>query len=417
MRTSSIVTLITLQFFIVGPATAADADSKSAADQSQRIHNVENGLRVIVAGAEGPILAAERSTLADRMESYRIPGVSIAVIEDFKIVWTRGYGSLKAGGSVPVTTESIFQTGSTSKLVVSVIALHYVETGALDLDADVNAYLKSWTVPENEFTKGQKVTLRLLLEHRAGMPSGNIGYDKEIGVPTLVQFLKGESPATNPPAHVELVPGSQWQYSNIGYDVVQLLLEDVTGKPLTQLAEEVVFAPLGMNSSTFVYPLRPEDRKREAMPHNTEGATCEPELDPSAVAQGGLLSTPTDLAVFNIELMRAYRGESERLLSPAMARQLFQKAAPLDPAIFGLPSSFDVGEGLGVFLRYKGEIFSFVHPGHNYPGTTCWLEGCPDTGNGVIIVTNGNKGDRLAFEILAAVIDEYEWPIGQFFPE
>ena len=191
-----------------------------------------------------------------------------------------------------------------------------------------------------------------------------------------------------------------------GYVVLQQVLEDVSGKPFTQLAREIIFEPLGMRFSTLVYPLDGEMQAREAMPHDEAGQPGESSLPPSALAQGGLLTTPSDLARLTLELMSAYQGRSSRLLSQKTVRRMFHKEADLDPKIFGFP----VGQGLGVMLMGKGKDFSFAHPGSNYPGTTCWLVGYPELGKGAVIMANGAKGDLLSLEILPAISNEYGWP-------
>jgi len=277
----------------------------------------------------------------------------------------------------------------------------------LNLDEDVNNYLKSWKVLENDFTQEQKVTLRLLLTHQAGLPATNFPQQENADDPTLVQVLKGELPALNKPAIVEYVPGTKWQYSNIGFVVIQQILEDVTGKQFAKIAQETVFEPLEMKHSTFIYPLKPELQSNEAMPHDAEGELCEPAMTPTALAHGGLVTTPSDLALFTIELMQAYQGLSDRLLSKEMARQMFRKELDLDPRMFGIP----LGEGLGVMLYGEGENFVFAHPGSNYPGMNCWLLGYPETGRGAVIMTNGVMGEVLAMEIIAAINREYNKPI------
>jgi CubicO group peptidase (beta-lactamase class C family) len=370
---------------------------------AQRIKNVENGLLEFNPGAPS---SQKKWTLAERMALRQVPGVSIAVIDGNKIDWAKGYGLLKAGSDAVVTSKSIFQAASTTKVVTAALVLHFVEKGTLELDSDVNTYLKSWRVPENDFTREKKVTLRLLLTHQSGLPATDFSSDEKAGPPTLVQVLKGEPPARNKPAVVEYLPGSKWQYSNIGYVVLQQILEDVSGKRFARLARDIVFKPLGMKSSTLIYPLESGMRAREAMPHDEEGRAAEPSLPPSALAQGGLLTTPSDLARLTIELMNAYQGRSSRLLSQETVRQMFHKELDLDPKLFGFP----LGEGLGVMLMGKGNDFSFAHPGSNFPGTTCWLVGYPELGKGAVIMANGANGDALSLEILPAIATEYGWP-------
>jgi len=373
----------------------------------QKIHNIENGLVEFTSPTSlfqaDSVDPGDLKTLAERMEHYNVPGVSIAVINDFALEWAKPYGILKAGSDAPATTGSYFQAASTSKLVTAAIILHYVEKGILNLDEDVNNYLKSWHMPENDFTEQQKVTLRLLLTHQAGLPATNFPQQENAGDPTLIKVLKGELPAMNKPAIVEFMPGTKWQYSNLGFVVIQQILEDVISKPFSQIAQETVFEPLGMKNSTFLYPLKQELRAKEAMPHDADGIACEPAMPPTAVAHGGLMTTPSDLAIFTIELMRAYQGLSNRLLSKKTARQMFRKELDLDPRMFGVP----ISEGLGVMLYGEDENLVFAHPGSNYPGMNCWLIGYPETGRGAIVMTNGEKGEILAMEIISAINREY----------
>jgi len=399
-----LVTVIVLLGMPTRPAVVEVQSGQPTESQvGQMIRNVENGLLEFSPGSPP---SKKKWSLKERMALQKVPGVSIAVIADNKVDWAKGYGVLKAGSDAAVTPESIFQAASTTKLLTAVLVLSYVEKGKLNLDTDVNAYLKSWQVPENDLTKEKKVTLRLLLTHQSGLPATNFPHDEKAGAPTLVQVLKGEFPAQNKPAVVEYLPGSKWQYSNIGYAVIQQVLEDVSGKGFPRMAAEIIFKPLGMESSTLVYPLEAKMRPREAMPHNEGGQAGEPGMPPSALAQGGLLTTPSNLARLTIELMLAYQGRSSRLLSQKTVREMFHKELDLDPKLFGFP----VGEGLGVMLMGKSGDFAFTHPGSNYPGTTCWLVGYPELGKGAVIMANGAKGDLLSLEILPAISNEYGWP-------
>src|SRR3990170_3060459 len=152
-------------FFIVVVVVLSLTNCTQSSEFSieRRIQRVERGL---LSSYRDP--PWKRMGLAERMAYYNVPGVSIAVINDHRVEWTRGYGVIEASKSDPVTAETLFQTGSIAKLVVAVAALQYVERGALELDRDVNQSLVSWLVPENEFTADEKVTLRRLLTHSAG---------------------------------------------------------------------------------------------------------------------------------------------------------------------------------------------------------------------------------------------------------
>ena len=170
--------------------------------------------------------------------------------------------------------------------------------------------------------------------------------------------------------------------------------------------DETVFAPLGMRSSTFTYPLPAKLRAREATPHDEDGVAREPAMHATALAQGGLVTTPSDLARFAVQLMLAHQGRSGILLSQATARQMFQPQVELDPQLLGMP----LADGLGVLLHGQGDDLSFLHPGDNWPGLSCWLVGFPESGKGAVIMTNGARGNLLAMEIVRAIADEYGWP-------
>ncbi|UCH84921.1 MAG: beta-lactamase family protein, partial [Candidatus Latescibacterota bacterium] len=272
-----------------------------------------------------------------------------------------------------------------------------------------NTKLRSWKIPENEFTATQKVTLHLLLTHQSGLNRPEGGFSWEEGsTPTLLQTLNGEAPAKNDPAAIVVLPGSRWEYSNFGYLVIQQLLEDVTGKPFVQIAQETVFVPIGMTSSTFALPLAPELAKNEAVPHDATGTAYDPDMHPNAVANGGLMTTPSDLALFTSELMLAFHGKSSRLLSKKMMQTMFASHVDIDPSVTGVP----IGQGLGVMLYGDGAGFCFLHPGDNLPGASSWLIGWPDTGNGIVVMTNGAMGNLLAMEITAAFLRADASPTG-----
>jgi CubicO group peptidase (beta-lactamase class C family) len=180
------------------------------------------------------------SKLSDRMAALHVPGVSIAVIHAGKLAWARGFGVVRVGGP-PVTPETLFQAASISKPVTTLAVLHLAHEGKLSLDTDVNHYLTSWKLPPSEFTKQSNVTLRELLTHSAGVTvHGFAGYPANARLPSLVQVLNGEAPANNPPIRVDMVPGTQWRYSGGGFEIIQEVLNDVTGTPFPKLMHDLV---------------------------------------------------------------------------------------------------------------------------------------------------------------------------------
>ncbi|MCP4251680.1 MAG: beta-lactamase family protein, partial [bacterium] len=193
-------------------AVAAVLPAGAGSQTDQRIQSVESGLVAMTAPSIADqfrvahIGTPDKATLLERMENWGVPGVSIAVVDECKIVWAKGYGVQAAGGDTPVTTETLFEAASTTKLLASALALRLVDQGKLNLDYDVNLRLETWKIPENEFTQDEKVTLRRLLTHQSGLNRPDGGFDEEEGSkPTLKQILKGVAPALNDAAVVEFV--------------------------------------------------------------------------------------------------------------------------------------------------------------------------------------------------------------------
>jgi len=359
--------------------------------QAGRASRVENGLlpAVLIKGRPGEM------KLADRMRHYKVPGVSVAVIDGGRVEWARGYGLLEAGGAAPVTPETRFQAASISKPVAAMGALALVEQGKLDLDEDVNRKLVSWKVPENELTKEKKVTLRGLLSHGAGLTvHGFRGYAAGEDVPTLVQALDGQKPANSAAVRVDILPGSKWRYAGGGYNVMQQLMIDVTGKKFPDLMRELVLGKLGMTQSTYEQPLPQALAAVAASGHRGSGEPIKgkwhtyPEM-----AAAGLWTTPTDLARFAVELQQAYAGKSSKVISPQMAAQMLR--TQLAPS------------GLGIVVN--AETQRFEHGGAN-EGFRCQLVGYLGKGQGAVVMTNGDRGGALVSEILRGVAREYGWP-------
>ena len=148
-----------------------------------RIDRVEKGLLPAV------LIKGDLAwTIQDRMKHYRVPGVSIAVINDFKIEWAKAYGVKDSETNEPVSTETLFQAGSISKPVAAMAALKKVEQGKIGLDEDINNKLTTWKLPDNEFTAKKKVTLANLLSHTGGLTvHGFPGYAPDEKIPTLPQ--------------------------------------------------------------------------------------------------------------------------------------------------------------------------------------------------------------------------------------
>jgi len=337
-----------------------------------------------------------RNWVLERMAQFKVPGLSIALVNNFQVEWARGYGVARTEGSEPVTPETRFQAASISKPVTALAALRLVQQGKLDLNQALNEKLVSWKVPDNEFTRRRKPTLRQVLAHSAGFLVKDFdGYKAGDRLPTLIQMLNGTKPANSPSIRVEFVPGRWFQYSDGGYLVLQQMIMDVTGKPFSAAMQELVLDPLAMKQSRFQQPPSPELEAVAAEGHANGAALpgrwhIYPEL-----AAAGLWTTPSDLARFVIAIQQAKKGSRDAILSPRMVGEMLTK------------QTGDVG--LGVFLAGTGNSLEFNHSGGN-AGFECFLVGFTDTGQGAVLMTNANGGLELIKKLVENLRAEYVWP-------
>jgi CubicO group peptidase (beta-lactamase class C family) len=350
---------------------------------------LQQGLRPSVLPADAPL---PRWSLDERMHHYRVPGVAVALVRDGRVVATRGYGTRAAGGGDAVDADTLFSVGSVSKVVTAAITLRLVEAGRLQLDRDVSADLERWQVPDVAGRTGA-ITPRMLMSHTSGLGvHGFADYLPTDPVPTLVQVLQGAPPAKNAPVTRRFPPGERNDYSGGAVTVEQLLIEEVVGRPLVQVADEQVLVPLGMRRSTFENPL-PAARGNIAHAHDEAGA-------PAALPRGwetfaeagasGFWSSANDLGAFVAAILRSYQGRDVFLRRDTAVQML----TPVGRSWFGL----------GPRLEGEGPSRSFHHGGAN-DSYRAWIEGYPETGDGFVILTNGANGDALAREIRNALTD------------
>jgi CubicO group peptidase (beta-lactamase class C family) len=339
---------------------------------------------------------------------YKIPGVCIVVIDNCEIDWMKGYGEIHSGRGIEVRPDTYFEAGSTTKILTTTLVMKLVEQGRLDLDKDVNEYLKSWKIPDSPLLNNKTITTRSLLSHTSGLSEGNDFGTKEGEIPTVVEVLEGREPATNAAAEIEYEPGTRWRYSNFGFIVIQLLLEDHLGSPYAELMQEYVFDPLEMKRSTFAHYDKKAIRDEVIVPHDAAGTPHERNMNATIKAHGDLLASPEDLAKFTIELMKAYLGEPNQLFSQKTAQEMLRVSREIKPEeFFGLKH---MSYGLGAFLAGEDDTFCFMHPGSNNPGTSSILIANPGAGKGAVIMTNGAQGLLLNLQMVMSISLVYDWP-------
>jgi CubicO group peptidase (beta-lactamase class C family) len=352
--------------------------------------------------------------ISHNMQKYHIVGVSVAVIKDYKIAWSKGFGYRDLAHKQPVTTDTMFNAASISKPLAAVAALEAFDQNKISLDKDINAVMTSWKIPKSSYTKNTPVTMRLLLAHSAGITDFRCkGYLKNAKhVPDIDQVLRGEAPANTPPVTVKWRPGTHYAYSPAGYMIVQRVLMELYHQPFPTIMNKLVLKPLNMQDSTFGVRIPKRFDKQIALPYLPNGKPM-PDAPLLFVSQaaGGLWTTSNDLAKFVIAIERAHTANPDKVLTPSLVKTL------LTPGF-----SNNMGTGIEVNLNRYGKPVKqgnyFSHSGWN-SGYLGLILGNAKGGNGIAILLNTApymtyKGKVKQFEfienLVKTVANQQHWP-------
>ena len=357
----------------------------------ERISRIENGLQSNLQIQYGDSVSIQYYNIEERMKELGIPGVSIAVMNNGVVEWTKGYGMADSSENRKVTTKTMFQAGSISKVVAAIRAHQLVEEGLLNLNSNVNDYLKSWKLPDNEFTKKEKVTTHKILNHTAGLTVwGFPGYAKGDTIPSVPEILDGIGNTDSVRVYKE--PGESWRYSGGGYTIMQLMIADIEQKQFSETMQTHVLNPLAMKSSTYINPLPKQYHSIAATGYHTDGSEVEgkwhtyPEM-----AAAGLWTTPSDLILWAKEIQHILLTQEDGLLKAKTVNKML------------IPNSDQ--QGLGPYVL----DLSFGHGGAD-EGFRADLLAWKETPNAVVIMVNSDKGNTIIREILLSIVQEYNLP-------
>ncbi|HEY1710010.1 MAG TPA: serine hydrolase domain-containing protein [Rhizomicrobium sp.] len=339
-----------------------------------------------------------RWTMAERMAHHGVPAASVAVMEGGEIAWAEGYGVLDRETNRPTQADTIFMGASTSKPVTAMLVLQHVERGVLDLDADIHTYVKSWHLPDNEFLGQSPVTLRRCLNHTAGI-NVNGWPVRPQGEPlaTVRDLLDGGPANPHPPLTVNKVPGGVERYSGGGLLLAQMAIEETTGRNFADLAQEMIFDPLGMTHSTFAHPLPQKYRAIVAHGHGPEGEAIPGGwMVSSEMGAGGIFTSAPDYARFMLGCRAAWLGKPGAILGRDLAEQM-------------MGSYPQTSFGQGWQMIGKGASRRFNHGGSN-GGYQCEANCYLESGDGGVVMTSAVPGLFLFAEVHNAIADVYGWP-------
>jgi len=382
-------------FYLCGLVVIASCSQ--TAPPKNNMASIEKNL---IAAVRFEDISWENMSVRNRMQRYGVSAFSIALLDDGEITWTKAYGTYSNKDERPISETTLFQAASLGKPITALGVLKLVDEGTIKLDAPANKYLKTWELP-NSYLSSTPVKISNLLSHTAGISVPSYpGYTGDEILPNINEILEGETPSKSAPVRVTMASGT-YQYSGGGYMVLQKIIEDQTGKPLNAYMDAALFSPLGLNRTTFniIKPIQGQDNKDIALGGNWTG---EPYKNGWKVypqqAAASLWSTPSELALILKEYMAAYKGQDNYLFSARTARLMTK---PIDGNM-----------GLGFGVHGQGPGIHIDHAGWTR-GYRSYLVAFPETGDGLVMMANGNNGHRLIQEMTRAIAKEYNWPAYQ----
>lgn len=328
----------------------------------------------------------------------KVAGISFAVLRDFQLAYTQCEGLICRDLKDPIWPDSLFQGASISKILTTILVMKLVERGMLDLDQPVNNYLKSWQLPENEWTMERAVTIRHILCHFSGINVPTYaGYFREDLLPSLKDILEGKEPSIEPAVEVEEPVDEQFIYSTGAFAVLQLIIEDVCNEGFEAVIQRELLQPLNMHRTCFCQPLPEDFQKNAACGHRADGETVAgnwfvyPTLAGSAV-----WTTPTDLAKFARHLQKILAGSDSGLIQPQTMRELI---TPYREPFFGIGFALYGDKGPGLYFGHTG----------NTEGFRSMFIAHESNGSGAFILANSDNADPVIKEVINRIAASEGW--------
>ena len=329
--------------------------------------------------------------LEQRLADARVPGVSVAIIENRRLVsqWSVGEHAADSGRSLSSVTP--FQVGDLSQIVTAIGVLSWLQRSERGLDHEINNSLDDWTIPDNSRWSGDAVTVRHLLSHRSGLtPTRFQGYRFGEPQPRWENLLNGTEPANSEPFRLAGQPGQTCHPSAAGYELLAYWLEHETANSFPLWQNRSVFTPLNIPARYRLIGL-----PAPALGHDWQGQTVSGGYRRFVErASGGLWASPTDMARVLLEIMAAEQGVGRILTDPTLINEMLT------------PQGCGWGLGLRVERADSGTI---VSSDGITPGYRARLIGHLQNGDGVVVMTNGDRGERLVDDIVRAVRRDYGW--------
>jgi CubicO group peptidase (beta-lactamase class C family) len=317
------------------------------------------------------------------LQKRQIPGLALVVVQEGKAIKVQGYGWANVELNAPVTPETVFPLASVSKQFIAAGVLVLVQEGKLELDEKLSRYLPG--TPE----AWQEITLRQLLTHTAGLVR-----DDPLGmhvVPTERALFQSVAELK-----LDAAPGTQWAYSNLGYNLLSLVIQEATGERWDRFLGGQIFAPLGM-AATRRFSLTAVVPNRAAGYVRVQGELRNASIAARDLAAGGLVTTASDLARWAVAL------DTDTPLRPASRSAMWTPGRLKD----GSPARARGSGGYGFgWMVASVEGHRLLAHGGSRPGYTAYLARYPDDSLTVALLSNlgGVEPASLAARIAAVYV-------------
>lgn len=356
----------------------------------------------------GPTTVEEMEAFVDgfmdaQMKSGPIAGAAVVVVKDGQVFFQKGYGYEDTEKRTPVDpTQTLFRPGSVSKLFTWTAIMQLVEQGKIDLDADVNTYLKDFKV---DATYPEPVKVRNIMTHTGGFEDGGVGYlfagSAEDLLP-LGKWLADHQPARVRPPTTDFADGTNASYSNWATALGGHIVAAVSGQSFDEYIEQHIFQPLGMERSTFREPLPEALAPRMSGGYSYEAGTFKAhgfEFIHAAGPAGSMTATVSDMARFMLAHLQNGTLGDATILKPETAQQMHKRVMSPDAALNG--------HALGFYETYINGRRIIGHGGDTQYFHSV-LSLMPETGLGLFATVNtGGRGGRTSVELERAFFKHY----------
>src|SRR5262245_49660362 len=337
------------------------------------------------------------SSVTRSMQKAGVSGLSVAILNDGKVVYTRQFGWKDKDAGTKMDDTTVFAGASLSKTVFAYLVMVLTEEGVINLDKPIQQYLPK-PLPEYpgysdlaEDSRYQTITARMLLSHTGGFPNlRSLSKDGRL--------------------RVQFEPGSRFSYSGEGIGLLQMIVETITHKDLETLAREKVFIPFEMSHTSYVW--REAFAANVAAPHNEFEWAADPDRPAIANAAGSLTTTAHDYARFLAGLLTAKvrHGQSvETMLTSTVHIKSARMFDPSSQADAGRNDAIQLSWGLGWGMFQTPHGQAFFHTGHSTSAQN-YAVVYRKSGIGIVLLSNSANFESVAPEIVAAGIGDSHSP-------